>query len=361
MDAEIIPTGQVSEEQDYWQAVLQQGEFAPDDAPFPEPEAERNRATAPLGGAEGQQAGLPADLAAGPVLAPVEAQRPLSPAERKEKDWQALQESFASGDAFTVRVIGFNKGGLLVRLGEVDGFVPASQLADLPHRVTAEELRAELDRRVGQEISLTIIEIDRERGRLVLSQRAALAPGQESSVVLARLKEGDVRHGRVRNLCEFGAFVDLGGVDGLIHISELSWKRVDHPSQVLQVGDEVDVYVLGVETERKRIALSLKRLRPDPWSLVGQRYQVGQLVKGTITSVLDFGAFARIEDGLEGLIHVSELAEGNFLHPRNVVREGDQVTLRIVHIDSERHRLGLSLRQAWIPKEVADSAALPSS
>jgi small subunit ribosomal protein S1 len=149
----------------------------------------------------------------------------------------------------------------------------------------------------------------------------------------------------VTNLCSFGAFVDLGGVEGLVHISELSWGRVDHPSDVLQVGQEADVYVLNVDRAKKRIGLSLKRLLPDPWSSVEDRYVEGQLVQGLITNVVSFGAFARIEEGLEGLIHVSELAEGDFMHPRNVVKEGDMVTVRIVNIDSANHRLGLSLRQ----------------
>jgi small subunit ribosomal protein S1 len=149
----------------------------------------------------------------------------------------------------------------------------------------------------------------------------------------------------VTNLCSFGAFVDLGGLEGLVHVSELSWGRVDHPSDVLGPGDPVEVYVLNVDRERRRVGLSVKRLQPDPWQSVEERYHVGQVIEGVVTHVVDFGAFARVEDGLEGLIHVSELAEGNFIHPRNVVQEGDVVAARVLSIDSERRRMGLSMRQ----------------
>jgi small subunit ribosomal protein S1 len=222
--------------------------------------------------------------------------------------------------------------------------------------VDAEERREELASRIGEELSLRVIEADREKGRLVLSERLSAPEGRSADDVWDRICEGDVCRGRVTNLCSFGAFVDLGGVEGLIHISEMSWGRVPHPRDVLRSGEEVEVYVLGVNRERQRIALSLKHLQPDPWSLVDERYEVGQLIEGTITNVVSFGAFARIEDGLEGLIHISELAEGDFLHPRNVVKEGDKVTVRILDIDSARHRLRLSLRQAWTANEdVSDS------
>jgi len=150
----------------------------------------------------------------------------------------------------------------------------------------------------------------------------------------------------VTRLCDFGAFVDLGGFDGLLHISELSWRHVEHPGEVLDVGQEMEVYILDVDRERKRVALSLKRLEPDPWPLAAEKYEVGQTVEGTVTNVVDFGAFVRVEEGLEGLIHISELGEGNFLHPRNVVQEGDVVKARILNIDPARRRMGLSLRQA---------------
>ena len=164
--------------------------------------------------------------------------------------------------------------------------------------------------------------------------------------MLAELQEGDIRTGEVISLCDFGAFVDLGGADGLVHLSELSWRRVSHPSEVLEVGDEVQVYVLNVDRDRKRIGLSLKRLESDPWSSIAERYHIDQLVEGTITKLVKFGAFARIfDDDIEGLIHLSELSDERITHPREVVQEGDIRTLRIIRIDPDRRRVGLSLKR----------------
>ena len=183
---------------------------------------------------------------------------------------------------------------------------------------------------------------------MIFSERAAQREWreQQKQQLMNELYEGEVRRGIVSSLCNFGAFVDLGGADGLVHISELAWHRVRHPSEVLKVGDEVDVYVLRLDYERKRIGLSIKRLQPDPWTLVDEKYHVGQLVRGTITNVVAFGAFARLEPGVEGLIHVSELAEGKISHPSSVVNKGDELTLRIISINAGRRRIGLSLRQA---------------
>jgi small subunit ribosomal protein S1 len=190
--------------------------------------------------------------------------------------------------------------------------------------------RSELALRVGQTLRLRVIELDYE-------------PKRARANILSTLRSGDICEGQVTNLCDFGAFVDLGGVEGLIHISELSWGRVEHPRDVLRRGERVKVYVIDVQPEQGRIALSLKRLQPDPWATMAQRYRVRQIVEGVITNVVDFGAFARVEEGLEGLIHISELAEGNFLHPRNVVREGERV--RVLSVDGSSRRLSLSLRR----------------
>jgi small subunit ribosomal protein S1 len=275
-----------------------------------------------------------------------------------ERDWQWIQESLANGEAIDGKVIGCNRGGLLVELNNLQGFVPISYLVDFPRYVDAEERRAELASRIGENLSLSVIEADREKDRLVLSERQLAPKGQSAGDVWDRICMGDICRGRVTNLCSFGAFVDLGGVEGLIHISEMSWGRVAHPRDVLRSGEEVEVYVLSVDRERQRIALSLKHLQPDPWSRVEERYKAGQLIEGTITNVVSFGAFARIEEGLEGLIHISELAEGDFLHPRNVVKEGDRVTVLILGIDSARHRLRLSLRQAWTTNDDSGSDQL---
>jgi small subunit ribosomal protein S1 len=166
---------------------------------------------------------------------------------------------------------------------------------------------------------------------------------------LDRILPGDICQGQVTSLCSFGAFVDLEGVEGLVHVSELSWERVEHPGDVLELGQPVEVYVINVDRERGRVGLSLKRLKPDPWHFVGERYQIGQIVDGTVTHVVDFGAFVRVEEGLEGLIHVSELSEVGNLHPRDVVRVGDAVKALVISIDGERRRMGLSLRQVDNP------------
>jgi len=263
-----------------------------------------------------------------------------------DESWDRACEYFSEGRSIICLVTGWNRGGLLVRWGELQGFVPTSQLREVPSFVDDSDRETQLARRVGEELQLRVIELDPERNRLVLSERALMWNAQEGTRLLESLNPGDVRHGRVSNLCNFGAFVDLGGVDGLIHISELAWRRVSHPREVLEIGQELDVYVLDVDQERRRIALSLKRLGDDPWLTVDQEYRVGQIVQGTITNVVSFGAFARIEDGLEGLIHISELGEGNFFHPRNVVQEGDVVSLRILRVDSASRRIGLSLRLA---------------
>ncbi len=267
---------------------------------------------------------------------------------RKHQDWLRAQALFESGELFQGKVIGYNKGGVFVSFGELKGFVPASQLLDIPKGLPHNERMKRLSKLIGKELPLKVIEVDRSRRRLVLSERAAQRQWRElkKEQLMEELVEGEVRQGTVTKLCDFGAFVDLGGAEGLVHISELSWGKVNHPREVLKVGQKVDVYILHLDYEEKRIDLSIKRLQPDPWTLVDEKYRIGQLVKGTITKVVDFGAFARIEPGLEGLIHISELSEGNLEHPSQVVREGDELTLRIISIEPMRKRIGLSLRKA---------------
>jgi small subunit ribosomal protein S1 len=266
-----------------------------------------------------------------------------------ERDWRDAEKIFESGEIFEGTVAGYNKGGLIVRLGKVRGFVPSSQITSLKgRRRQSEDGEDPLAALVGNKMQLKVIEIDRSRNRLILSERAAMREWrrQHKERLLAELQEGDVRKGEVISICDFGAFVDLGGADGLIHLSELSWRRVSHPSEVLKVGDEVEVYVLNVDRDRKRIGLSLKRLEPDPWSLITESYRTGQLVEGTVTKLVKFGAFARIfDDDVEGLIHLSELSDDRIAHPREVVQEGDIRTLRIIRIDPDQRRIGLSLKR----------------
>ena len=259
------------------------------------------------------------------------------------EDWREMQTIMDADLVLELTVVGVNRGGLLVEWRSLRGFVPASQLIESSNGHHSPP-RPQLHERIGDKLLLRVIELSAEQNRLILSERAAQAQPGERAHLLARLKQGAVIKGVVTNLCDFGAFIDLGGLEGLIHISELSWGRVGHPADLLQRGEEVRVYVLDVNAEAGRVALSLKRLNDDPWATVHLRYQVNETIEGLITNVVDFGAFVRIEDGLEGLIHVSELAEGHFLHPRNVVNEGQVVRARILTIDGRNRRLGLSLR-----------------
>jgi small subunit ribosomal protein S1 len=266
---------------------------------------------------------------------------------RQEKSWRRLQERHEADDIIEAEVTNYNKGGLLVNLDGVRGFVPASQVTEIRGGDESSK-QADMARLIGTTLPLKVIEINRHRNRLILSERQAVQERRDAmkEKLIKELTEGETRQGRVSSICDFGAFVDIGGADGLVHLSELSWSRVRHPSEVLKVGDEVEVYVLGINAEEKKIALSIKRTQPEPWSRVANTYEVGQLVKGTVTQLANFGAFARIEDGIEGLIHVSELAEERIQHPKQVVEEGEELILRIIRIDPQRRRMGLSLRRA---------------
>lgn len=268
---------------------------------------------------------------------------------RLERQWRIAQEQYERGDLLEAEVIDHNKGGLIVNLEGIRGFVPISQILNLKREDTADnaETQQKLAGMVGRRLQLKIIEINRNRNRLILSERLAVQEwrAKRREELLNELQVGEVRKGVVSNLSNFGAFVDLGGADGLVHISQLAWSRVNHPSEVLKVGQEVEVQVLSVDKEKKKIALSIKRAEVDPWTTVESRYTVGQLVRGTITKIAPFGAFARIEDGIEGLIHLSELPPGQ-QDPKAVLKEGQEVTVRILRIDPERRRLGLSIRQA---------------
>jgi small subunit ribosomal protein S1 len=260
--------------------------------------------------------------------------------------WEAARKACDGDDVLEVHVTGFNRGGILVDWSGLHGFVPASHILNLPNMTDDAQRRAEFEKRVGQFVKGKIIELDRAHGRFVLSERLAYNDRTRVEILLADLQPGQRRCGVVTTVCDFGAFVDLGGIEGLAHISEISWGRINHPSDVLRSGQNVEVHVMTVDREQRRVALSLKRLYPDPWVSVPQRYQLQQLVEGIVTTVVDFGAFVRLEEGVEGLIHISELAEGNFLHPHNVLHEHDSVCVRVLSVDVSHRRLGLSLRQA---------------
>ncbi|GLV59378.1 hypothetical protein KDH_62050 [Dictyobacter sp. S3.2.2.5] len=268
-----------------------------------------------------------------------------------ERQWRIAEEQYKNNELLKAKVIDYNKGGLIVDVAGIRGFVPISQILNLKREEVAaggenQETAAKLQAMKDKELQLKIIEINRARNRLILSERLAVQEWRQRrrEELLDELKPGEVRKGVVSNLANFGAFVDLGGADGLVHISQLAWSRVNHPSEVLHVGQEVEVQVLSVDKEKKKIALSIKRAEVDPWTTVEQRYTPGQVVTGVVTKIAPFGAFARIEDGIEGLIHQSELTPGT--DPKSVLHEGAQLQLRILRIDAERRRLGLSLRQA---------------
>ncbi len=272
---------------------------------------------------------------------------------RVEKDWEEAERLFASGETFESTVIGSNKGGLIVNFGQVRGFVPGSQLINAQFSGSNKPDR--WNQLMGEKLQLKIIEVDRNRNRLILSERAAAEDARKNKAsLLLELKEGDVRTGRVTSLADFGAFVDIGGVDGLIHLSELAWTRVSHPREVVKVGDEIQVYILSVDHEQQRVALSLKRLQPEPWSQVFDYYEINQIVDAVVTKLTNFGAFARIDDRIEGLIHISEITDKNITHPREVLAEGQAVKVRIIHIDPERRRMGLSMKQVEDKENWAD-------
>lgn len=267
---------------------------------------------------------------------------------RAEKDWDDAEVLFKAGEIVESEVIGNNKGGLIVSFGHVRGFVPGSQLTSVQY--TSQNKAERWDELTGETLRLKIIEVDRTRNRLIFSERAASDDlrkerAKEKAKFLEELSEGDVRPGQVTSLADFGAFVDIGGIDGLIHLSELAWTHVSDPSEILNVGDKIEVYILKVEHDQQRVALSLKRLQPEPWSEVFDYYQINQVVDATITKLTNFGAFARIDNRIEGLIHISEISEKNIAHPKDVVAENQEVKVRIIHIDPERRRMGLSMKQ----------------
>lgn len=264
---------------------------------------------------------------------------------RGERGWRVLQTRFEEGEAFDGEVTGYNKGGLLVNVEGVHAFVPLSQVVGVR---PDQEGEGGLASAVGKQLRLKVIEINRRRNRVILSERAALQEwrSQQKDRLLAELKEGEIRKGRVSSVRSFGVFIDLGGADGLAHLSEVSWDRNKTPEEMYRIGDEVDVYVMKVDPETKKIALSLRRAQPEEWDLIVDKYQVGRVVAGMVTKLVTFGAFARIEGPVEGLIHVSELVDRRIAHPKEVVREGDLLPLKIVRIERDRHRLGLSLREA---------------
>jgi small subunit ribosomal protein S1 len=267
---------------------------------------------------------------------------------QEQMSWENVEKMIADETVIDTKIIGFNKGGLIAAVGNLRGFVPSSQISAVRRaQSTGDTPEQRWQKMVGEPISVRIIEVDRERRRLILSERAASTESRASMKdrVISELEEGKTYTGRVTSLADFGAFVNVNGADGLVHLSELSWDRLSHPKEILEVGQEVQVKIINIDREKKRIGLSIRALQDDPWKSRVEKFSVGQLVEGVITRLTKFGAFARLEGDIEGLIHISELSENRVEHPKEVLKEGDVKTLRIIRIDGDQHRIGLSLRK----------------
>ena len=265
---------------------------------------------------------------------------------RGEQGWHELQRRFDENEVFDARVTGSNKGGLLVNVEGVNAFVPLSQIVEITG--DREQAIAQLAEYEGRSLRFKVIEINRRRNRVILSERAAVQEwrAEQKDRLLEELQEGEVRAGRVTSIRSFGVFVDLGGADGLAHLSELSWERDVDPETMFSIGQTIDVYITKIDKESKKIGLSVRRASPEQWDEVVDKFEVGEIVPSVVTKLVAFGAFARLEGPVEGLVHVSELADRRITHPREVVLENDIIPAKIVRIERDRHRLGLSLRQA---------------
>jgi len=264
-----------------------------------------------------------------------------------QEDWDRAKELLESEDVWEGEVIGYNRGGLLVSFGRIRGFVPASQVVGFPPRLSPEEKEQHSQAKVGQTLGLRVIEVEQRRNRLVLSERRAQQAWRRERMkrLLEELEEGQIVKGRVTHIQDYGAFVDLGQGEGLVHISEMAWGRVEDPRDVVQVGDTVKVQVLRVDHERQRVALSLRQVGGNPWDDVEENYALGQVVTGRLSRLIHFGAFAVLEDGIEGLVHISEFGNGPVDHPEDVVEKGQVLPLKVIRIDPGRQRIGLSLRR----------------
>ena len=262
--------------------------------------------------------------------------------------WEKAQSLMKEKETFTGTIEGFNRGGLLVNFNELHGFIPSSQLSFSRRAdMTGDTPEARYSNLIGEEISLHVIEVDQERRRLIFSERAAVHESRDSirDKVIEKLTIGEVLTGRITSLADFGAFVNISGADGLVHLSEISWDRIRHPGDELKIGQEVQVKVISIDEEKRHIGLSIRRLTEDPWQEQIKELRVGQLVEANITRLTKFGAFARLTNEIEGLIHISEISDEHIGHPKEVLHEGDNVTLRIIKIEEDSHRIGLSLRR----------------
>jgi len=275
---------------------------------------------------------------------------------RGEEGWREIQKFMEQDQPVEGVIVGFNRGGCILEVANVQGFVPMSQLITISRDVFKQDSSESGEPRsddsigkdlVGNTLTVKVLEVNRSRNRAIFSERSALQEqrDEQKAVLIEKLEEGEVRKGVVTGISNFGAFVDLGGADGLIHISEMSWSMVESPEDLVKVGEELDVYVLRIDRETMKIALSLRRLQPEPWETIFERYQVGDVVDATVTKIANFGAFARLEDSIEGLIHITELSDAVITNPSEVVSEGQEIKVKILKIEMDRKRLGLSLKQ----------------
>ncbi|MQG85317.1 MAG: S1 RNA-binding domain-containing protein [SAR202 cluster bacterium] len=267
---------------------------------------------------------------------------------RAEHGWITLKKESELGNVVSGVIKSFNKGGAVVEVEGVQGFVPVSQLLTPFQMDTTESSSVNNDEsRIGQSINMKIMTLDRNQKTLILSERQSIQEKQKLDLdkLLEEMKEGDIRDGKVTGISNFGAFVDCGGVTGLIHISEMSWDQVDSPGAILKAGQDVKVYVLKVDLETKKVAFSLRRLEAEPWSTVGDKYAVDQIVNGVVTKLADYGAFVRIDRSIYGLLHISEITEETIQHPKEILSENQELELKIISLEPEKRRLGLSLKQ----------------
>ncbi|NMB61070.1 MAG: 30S ribosomal protein S1 [Chloroflexi bacterium] len=266
----------------------------------------------------------------------------------EESSWDKAEEIFKNKETYKGKVVGYNKGGLLVAFDKLRGFVPSSQLSyERLKEATGNTPEDRYGKMIGTDMEVSAIEVDRERHRLILSERLACGETRDAirEKVIEDLEVGDIVTGKITSVANFGVFVNVNGADGLVHVSELSWGDLTDPSEKFKVGQSVKVKVISIDEEKKRIGLSIRQLEDDPWAKKVENLKVGMLVEAIITNLTKFGAFAKVQDDIEGLVHISELSDAHITHPKEVLHEGEKVTLRIIKIEPDSHRIGLSLRR----------------
>jgi small subunit ribosomal protein S1 len=294
--------------------------------------AEEQRYTTPARHVVASKATPQAEAVNAPVIEPVHI------------DWGQVKDLYSQDRIISMKVTGHNRGGLLVEGDGLSGFIPFSHLIDLAGKEHETDRELSLETYVGKTLNVKVIECVQDDGRVVFSERAALSEPGRRAELFHSLEKGNQVTGTVTNITDFGVFVDIGGVEGLIHISELSWGRVSHPKQIVSLGEEIKVQVLDISAERCRVALSLKQLTSNPWAHADTEFGEGKIVPAVITSVLSYGAFARLDSGVEGLIHASEMPLETAQTPRDILLDGQSVQVRVLHLDAGHQRLGLSMR-----------------